>query len=68
MQYKDLPMVASSHKTTPKDHLQQKASASLENSLKLLQRKKWTSPFPKKNVISTWEECLSVCVNYKKFF
>ena len=32
-------MVASSHKTTPKDHLQQKASASQENSLKLLQKK-----------------------------
>ena len=42
MQRKDLlnlPMVASSHKTTPKDHLRQKASESQENSLKLLQRK-----------------------------
>lgn len=71
MQRKDLlnlPMVASSHKTTPKDHLRQKASESQENSLKLLQRKKWTSPFLKKNVISTWDECLNVCVNYKIFF
>ena len=46
MQFKDLPMVASSHKTTPKDHLEQKASASQGNSPKLLQRK--NGPFRKR--------------------